>query len=656
MIAPSGVIVGRTIVRADHVEQGSARDGLARTISGANADRVLDSSDAILCIRRLSDPLPGGLRFDLQELDPPEGWREGLRAALVSLAREAEFPADGPVRPTANAILFRNRAEMLACLAFDWSTPGGRTQWWWHRLVPATPDAVMRAWLDEPEALPAAIEWLRDRDRLAAGFETFGTDDVLQICRVLAVRYGLSLITAAITAGPGVVSTVPRWRTNQTESQRDPTPAPPPSGSLPQHLVPARAPLFASLPEWFAIPERLRSHHQALAVLGLAIQAGRAREWAPTLASAIVAALDWCEPTAEVAADHRRGPTPTPAKAKNRTSRSKDRRFLQAAAETPTPTRLRGKEMQRRMARAEGGESQRTGQAIGPDRGVIGEKARVPMASGRVAQTAAAQRVATASLALETPSTPIGERVETHLGGVFYILNAALALRLYGDFTQPETPGIDLDPWDFVAIMSRRLGAARTGDARARDPIWDLLGKLAGRRTGMHRRSGFRPPSDWRIDPEWLTPFDHSPGLWRWSATHGRVRVFHPAGFTVINIACPEADGSVVARRELQRYDAAKRLQMDDLQRPPLSLPSARWIDATAEYLRARLVSALNLRDAGQLGRTLFRHDALIEIAASRVNVTFSLGQHPIAIRAAGLDRDPGWIPAARRDIRFHYI
>src|SRR5205807_8456567 len=35
--------------------------------------------------------------------------------------------------------------------------------------------------------------------------------------------------------------------------------------------------------------------------------------------------------------------------------------------------------------------------------------------------------------------------IETQLGGLFYLINLALYLNLYGDFTMPEAPGIELN-------------------------------------------------------------------------------------------------------------------------------------------------------------------------------------------------------------------
>jgi hypothetical protein len=40
---------------------------------------------------------------------------------------------------------------------------------------------------------------------------------------------------------------------------------------------------------------------------------------------------------------------------------------------------------------------------------------------------------------------------------------------------------------------------------------------------------------------------------------------------------------------------------------------------------------------------------------AERLEVHLSLERLPVAVRVAGLDRDPGWIPAAGRDLRFYF-
>jgi hypothetical protein len=71
-------------------------------------------------------------------------------------------------------------------------------------------------------------------------------------------------------------------------------------------------------------------------------------------------------------------------------------------------------------------------------------------------------------------------------------------------------------------------------------------------------------------------------------------------------------------------------------------------------YLRARLRRALGC-DARQLRALLLRHRARIVLMPTELEVVLSLGNLPIDVRLAGLDRDPGWVPSAGRFISFRF-
>jgi hypothetical protein len=156
-------------------------------------------------------------------------------------------------------------------------------------------------------------------------------------------------------------------------------------------------------------------------------------------------------------------------------------------------------------------------------------------------------------------------RVSTRFGGIFYLLNAALAMRLYSDFSAPRGPNLKLSPWDWLALIGREW----FGREFVRDPVWRLLAGLAGRK-----------------------------------------------------------------RRPLRR---------------------PRWLTAQIESLLARLALALSERPSADTPGLVCAHRAEIAATASRVDVHLALAGLPLVLRIAGLDRDPGWIPAAGRDVRFHF-
>ena len=78
--------------------------------------------------------------------------------------------------------------------------------------------------------------------------------------------------------------------------------------------------------------------------------------------------------------------------------------------------------------------------------------------------------------------------------------------------------------------------------------------------------------------------------------------------------------------------------------------PDERWIACLAEFLVARIALAGDGLDAGSL-----RLRASLALREDRVEVTFSLAELPIAVRLAGLDRDPGWLPAEGRSVYFSF-
>jgi hypothetical protein len=155
---------------------------------------------------------------------------------------------------------------------------------------------------------------------------------------------------------------------------------------------------------------------------------------------------------------------------------------------------------------------------------------------------------------------------ESEFAGVLYLVNLALALELYGDFTQPTRPGLEIPLGDFLAVVGERV----CGTALRDDPLWDVLAKIAGRK-----------PDD-------------------------------------------PPDASAVT-------------------------------DQLLATLEARAGACFALTDGSALA-FLCLHSGRLALSATRLDVVFPLATHPLAIRMSGLDRNPGWVPAAGRVIELHYV
>ncbi len=261
---------------------------------------------------------------------------------------------------------------------------------------------------------------------------------------------------------------------------------------------------------------------------------------------------------------------------------------------------------------------------------------------------------------------PLEARVETKLGGLFYLVNVGLYLELYGDFTTPLQPGLALPLWDFVALVGRRLCVEDEGDERDGADhdddgaaVWALLARLAGRGDGEEPGRDFAAPDEWRVPAAWLASFPER-GVWEWSARGGRLRVRHPQGFNVLDVPRRAGTASQQLRDEMAAYVDASDFELRRAARAAGGEGASvvgleRWMGWLAAYVRARLVRALGHDAPGRLARALLRQEATVRVTATHVDVCFQLAHLPLEVRLAGLDRDPGWVPAAGRFIAFRY-
>jgi hypothetical protein len=267
------------------------------------------------------------------------------------------------------------------------------------------------------------------------------------------------------------------------------------------------------------------------------------------------------------------------------------------------------------------------------------------------------------------PSQPREQEIETNFGGAFYLLDAALQLGLYGDFTAPMQPGLALPVWDFLALVGRELA----GPEFAGDPLWQLLAELAGRGDDEAPGAQFEAPDCWQVPPDWLKAFPDA-SIWHWSFHAGRMRVRHSEGFIIVDLPANSETADVQLRSATEAYASFPfELRADPLTSGPSRVqglgansqlstfnsqlaPLQRWLDWLCGYLRARLARALGFPTGSTAALTLLlEQPARVQTTATYVRVFFSLAQHPLEIRVAGLDRDPGWVPAAGRNFTFYY-
>ncbi len=598
------------------------------------ADCVALPAASILCVRRLRDPQPGRVGLAGWHSPPPE-WARAVAETLAGLARRAARPADGVVAADAEAVIFDDRAQMLACLAADWCRGSIAANWWWRALVGGSRDAeaVLRAWRQQPAYVAAAIE-----EAARFGFAT-------PFVRRLAERDTAVLLEAMVDSHglPRRLLATDRFDAHTVHAGEG-------ASMIALRAVGAARPADSAVPPpWRdlvpeALASGLRVDQQLLLGVALTVRRDAARARDPIFAPDVVrwrAGLDAIvnAPAARVADA---APASDPASAWPESATNAVPSESPPLGAAPAAVHAQGGEPNLRDERQEpewerhGSPSTmshetRANGAIAAD-DIHGEHG-APLPCPRIASVA----------------------VETELGGLFYLLNLALALGLYGDFTAPLHPRLDLSIWRFIALV----GGALLRGRRRRDPVWPLLAELAGPET-----SPARGIAEWRLDPAWLTAFPET-RTWRWSADADRVRVRHPAGFDVLDIersagrsAADQVRDEIDRYRPLRSIRVVHRPRMGETKKRQTKAATdavlKRWTRWQARYARARLARALGV-PRGRAGELLCRHRARVSLSLTHVDVAFSLADLPIAIRLSGLDRDPGWIPAADRIVSFRY-
>lgn len=686
-------------VRTDALEPATARLRLANVLSGGALRPPGLPPAAVLCVRRLADPRPRTLTLGPGDVRPPPEWERAFVSALEDLLRSAARPAREAVPANAEAVLFADQAEMLACLARDRCHGATWTRWWWRSLVPnlgAHPDAEVAMWLERPEHAPAALEIVAARGdavsfagtippvaatelaaRVAAAFAApdlrgailepveplpadhvaAGSEALDPPWRELASASGAAPLrpeqqlmlgtllmlrcAAGVARTRAFAAEVRRWRAavarprspvglpRPVAAQHPEPPAPPPpaSGGPHPNAASAHEPDAAARPRSGPsvphpsvdptppIPTDLKP--AGLRFTAPAPDASAARETRPASGPSPPPAFGLVEvpppldrsPATPRAPHPGRPAAPTPAPVEDTRGSTAD---LPAPSVEPAPAsraRRRSAAIQPPAPRRAGGH---------PEPGVPAE-------------------------------APAAGVTVTRLGGLFYLVNLALYLDLYSDFTRPREPGIALNPWELVEL----LGAWLLG-GRPDDPVWDLLAELAGRAPGEPAGRGFAPPRRWRVPPAWLEPFAPD-GAWRWSSAGGLLRIVHPAGFTVVAVPRDDRAPAVQLRAELRRLGRPfPSMVRSTLQREPARV-LARWVARLGGYAHARLAAALGLADPGAVGEAVLAHRAEVLVTPTHVDVRLLLAELPLDLRLAGLDRDPGWIPAAGRFVAFHF-
>jgi hypothetical protein len=236
-----------------------------------------------------------------------------------------------------------------------------------------------------------------------------------------------------------------------------------------------------------------------------------------------------------------------------------------------------------------------TGRAADPGAGRAGPKAsRLAAVTPPGPDDPAAQPAGDGDTAADDLAWP-GEGTATRLATLLYLVN--FVAWLDNEEENEDDAGIPAG-WALVELLGRYLLGDRLGEF-AGDPVWDILAELDGRRRGTAPATGLEAAGPLRLPRAWLR---------RWPPE-------------------PAAGPGAGLDREAEE----------------------RSIDVIGAFVAGQL------RSRG-IGVSSFTVPGRVLVTATHVDVLLSLQHVDLPARAAGLDRDPGWVPALGRIVLFHFL
>src|SRR6185369_88620 len=536
---------------------------LASLLSGAQFRPVLPGPAAIVYIRKLRDPLPGRLKLN-SGCALSAAWERAVSESISQLAGNAARPALGQVPADAESVLFLDRSEMLACLASDWIEGRAILHWWWRSLFRASDvtSAVAREWLTSIEYVPAAFVKLAQKGNAIEFAASLPLSVVDRLLDEITRKFGLTdlrifLSHSKLERQPPAIGlsyqskpsrsklAEPLSFSELTEVRTRLAPE-----AFAQGLTPDARLLLGLALLLERTPALLRERTFARRLMASLLATGTTEVIdVPTLIESIErsqgeVALERGRPSAnednrpEPRGTHppRGGETATGDLGATNSSDAKrrsDYRVQQDGARAQVEEQSKSEAVRASLEdlpvelyREPDTWNQ---ESVAPPVGVSTVVAEHPRAGQVQADEAPRATENTEAIEVqafepmsgseESPTTLVHQSelspavievaCETRLGGIFYLINAALALNLYSDFTKPLDPGIELSIWNFLALTGPEL----TGNLFESDPIWALLARLAGRRQGEQPGIHFNAPEEWRMPPGWLDAFP-DPGDW----------------------------------------------------------------------------------------------------------------------------------------------
>jgi hypothetical protein len=261
------------------------------------------------------------------------------------------------------------------------------------------------------------------------------------------------------------------------------------------------------------------------------------------------------------------------------------------------------------------------------------------------------------------------EGIDTRLGGFLYLINLMQDLNLPHAFADDWLPAEAIGPWAVLESLARGLLSAAAPLALESDPVWPILSLLDDRQPGQPPGADLRSPLApiaYRIPPSWVTLAPPEAEQLRWDTQHGRLRAWVDGAYMLLDVPGQSIAPPDQAHLELGGDLHFAATPASPAEAPPLGTyagwpidplpaPLREWLRLAGPFVQSHLCQRLNLKAPADLVQGLLLLPGRLYVTSSHIDLVTRLENASLAIRAAGLDRDPSWQRAFGKVIQFHF-
>lgn len=588
--------IGRLRVQGDHNEAVALRLRLSQLLGSANLSPPGIAPAAVLIVRQLSDPLPGKLAVR-HATTGNRAWEEAARDRLAALYRQAVRPVQGVVPGRGAAVYFSDEAELLACLVLGLSRGQLGDDWWWQLILRRLPGrqatSLSHLLASQPRLLPAVFYHLASWGQSTAVIQKITPEQARTLLTNLAQAHALP---------------APRfWQQATAVSEHKPNR----DDLIDAHrLLPrpglAQPPATTTPPwnDWLPaaqLPTHLGPERRCL----LAIALGLHRRPTAVYSRRFWQEMErwWVNLLAEAVAQG--GPRAAPEPPVAETARPAPGPAA-ASAEMATSTAVSAPQITTPPPQS---------RFDPPPAQEVKERPLAPTASAspEVEPATRSKRAAAESLS-PSPRQPAADQMPadwpaagilTRIGGLFYLINVMQRLDIPGCYEADWGLASQIGGWGVLELLAR--GLLEPAQAHlADDPVWAALAAIDG-------RAARELPGE------------------RYSVIGEQYSVFSgpDSAFGKQLLASPLLAG--------------------------LNPALGGWLTGALPPVRTYLQQVLQLSNPVEIGPRLLLANGRLYVSATHIDLVMELEAIALPVRLAGLDINPGWVPALGRVIQFHF-